>query len=128
MSERCHHCEYADAIQVYAGHAIPMRIDADVPLPGGWQRHPTEPELYVRPCVEHGGRPNLPEGKTLKAYLEYAPGASCTSCGDRLNVRVFDGKPPQGHDDNIRYQEIIIMAVAKCQRCAVLIASPKILS
>lgn len=63
--------------------------------------------------------PDLPAGKTLRAYLFYTPALKCANCGNVLSVKVFDGQAPRGHDDNIRYQEIVILGVGHCQRCAI---------
>ena len=87
-----------------------------------------EAEVVSKPCHLHGGDPILPVGKTLKAYLVYEPRAVCVDCGTRLNVRVFDGMPPKGHDDNIRYSEIVMLGVGKCPRCEIVVGDARILS
>ena len=61
----------------------------------------------------------LPSGKTLRAYAFYEPVLRCTDCHTQLKVRVFDGMAPRGHDDNIRYQEILSIGVGHCPRCQI---------
>ena len=74
---------------------------------------PTTPAEVVDPA------PELPEGKTLRAYAFYEPVMRCTQCLTKLHLKVFDGAPPKGHDDNLRYQEIIILGVGHCPRCQI---------
>jgi hypothetical protein len=74
----------------------------------------TQAEVIVEPPA-----PELPEGKTLRAYAFYNPTPRCSDCHSPLHVRVFDGQPPKGHDDNIRYQEIIVLGVGHCPRCQI---------
>lgn len=63
-------------------------------------------------------QPLVPEGKDLRAFVEYEPAARCTKCGTRVAVRVYDGMPPRGNDDSLLYQEVIIFAVGHCPVCS----------
>lgn len=80
---------------------------------------PAAPDIVVAEAPAQPEAPELPEGKTLRAYLFYQPALRCTDCGNALSVKVFDGAKPKGHDDNIRYQEILVLGVGHCQRCSV---------
>lgn len=73
-----------------------------------------EKKPEVAPVLE------VPEGKTLRAYQDYHPKVMC-KCGAFLGIRIFDGMPPNGHDDNIRYQEILVIGVKKCEACAIVV-------
>lgn len=80
-----------------------------------------ESETQTQETTPGPTTPELPEGKTLRAYQHYKPRIQCMDCGREIAVRVFDGMPPRGHDDNIVYQEIIILGVKKCG-CGVQVA------
>lgn len=113
IEERCAHCEYLTTMQLI--ERFPSGKPAD------WEK--LDDDTYCRKCPEHGGKQFDPRsGRTLKAWLEYEVAARCTHCGTRLQVRVFDGQPPKGHDDGIRYQEIVLFGVGKCPKCTVVIA------
>lgn len=123
----CPHCEYADAAHVLRNVGISLK-EPNVPLPDGWTHPDPTSEVYVRPCPEHGGKPAITSGRTLRAWISYEAAARCTSCGGRLTVKVFDGQPPKGHDDGIRYQEVIILGIGNCPKCQIVTADKLSLS
>lgn len=125
IEPRCPHCEYLGIVEFVQRFSIPVSLSNpnwEGHIPAGWAA--LDENTFVRRCPTHGGKEFDPKsGRTLKVWLEYEVGARCTGCGTRLNVRVFDGMPPKGHDDGIRYQEILSIGIGKCPKCSVVVAS-----
>lgn len=120
MSERCDHCEYEELVHFVETRGVPMSLKEPNPkLPDGWEFH-GDSEV-IRKCPEHGGEHRVKSSRTLRVWIDYEVAGRCVTCGTRLTLKAMDGQPPKGHDDNIRYQEIVILGVGKCPKCTVVL-------